>query len=208
MAIKPVPLIFLELSEKKTHLEKVKYLNENRNDMVDLLLELSFSKKIRITLPEGAPNYQKTGEAALYNAHLLYANRRQIEMFINDNTSHIPEIRRESLFIDLLENLDPAEAELLIQVKDKKLTSYPGITRSVIEKVYDFELIDEPKTEEPVPVVEEKVEEPTVEVPVDVAPEPEKKPVAKKPATRRKPAAKKSTPRKRKMPAKTESSSS
>lgn len=208
MAIKPVPLIFLELSEKKTHLEKVKYLNENRNDMVDLLLELSFSKKIRITLPEGAPNYQKTGEAALYNAHLLYANRRQIEMFINDNTSHIPEIRRESLFIDLLENLDPAEAELLIQVKDKKLTSYPGITRSVIEKVYDFELIDEPKTEEPVSVVEEKVEEPTVEVPVDVAPEPEKKPVAKKPATRRKPAAKKSTPRKRKTPAKTEAPSS
>jgi len=208
MAIKPVPLIFLELSEKKTHLEKVKYLNENRNDMADLLLELSFSKKIRITLPEGAPNYQKTGEAALYNAHMLYANRRQIEMFINDNTSHIPEIRRESLFIDLLENLDPAEAELLIQVKDKKLTSYPGITRSVIEKVYDFELIDEPKTEEPVPVVEEKVEEPTVEVPVDVAPEPEKKPVAKKPATRRKPAAKKSTPRKRKAPTKTESSSS
>ena len=208
MAIKPVPLIFLELSEKKTHLEKVKYLNENRNDMVDLLLELSFSKKIRITLPEGAPNYQKTGEAALYNAHLLYANRRQIEMFINDNTSHIPEIRRESLFIDLLENLDPAEAELLIQVKDKKLTSYPGITRSVIEKVYDFELIDEPKTEEPVPVVEEKVEEPTVEVPVDVAPEPEQKPVAKKPATRRKPAAKKSTPRKRKTPAKTEAPSS
>ncbi len=208
MAIKPVPLIFLDLSEKKTHLEKVNNLNENRNDMVDLQLELSLSKKIRITLPEGAPNYQKTGEAALYNAHLLYANRRQIEMFINDNTSHIPEIRRESLFIDLLENLDPAEAELLIQVKDKKLTSYPGITRSVIEKVYDFELIDEPKTEEPVPVVEEKVEEPTVEVPVDVAPEPEKKPVAKKPATRRKPAAKKSTPRKRKTPAKTESSSS
>ena len=43
MAIKPVPLIFLELSEKKTHLEKVKYLNENRNDM-DFLLELSFRK--------------------------------------------------------------------------------------------------------------------------------------------------------------------
>ena len=208
MAIKPVPLIFLELSEKKTHLEKVKYLNENRNDMVDLLLELSFSKKIRITLPEGAPNYQKTGEAALYNAHLLYANRRQIEMFINDNTSHIPEIRRESLFIDLLENLDPAEAELLIQVKDKKLTSYPGITRSVIEKVYDFELIDEPKTEEPASVVEEKVEALVVEASVEVAPEPEKKPVAKKPATRRKPAAKKSTPRKRKAPAKTEAPSS
>ena len=136
MSIKPVPLIFKELSEQKTHLQKVKYLKENRNDMVDLLLELAFSKDIRITLPEGSPEYQKTGEVELYNATLLYANRRQIEMFINDNTAQIPELKREQLFIDLLENLDPAESQLLIEVKDKKLESYPGITKKVIEKVY------------------------------------------------------------------------
>lgn len=136
MSIKPVPLIFKELSEQKTHLQKVKYLKENRNDMVDLLLELAFSRDIRITLPEGSPEYQKTGEVELYNATLLYANRRQIEMFINDNTAQIPELKREQLFIDLLENLDPAESQLLIEVKDKKLESYPGITKKVIEKVY------------------------------------------------------------------------
>ena len=136
MSIKPVPLIFKELSEQKTHLQKVKYLKENRNDMVDLLLELAFSKDIRITLPEGSPEYQKTGEVELYNATLLYANRRQIEMFINENTAQIPQLKREQLFIDLLENLDPAESQLLIEVKDKKLESYPGITKKVIEKVY------------------------------------------------------------------------
>ena len=136
MSIKPVPLIFKELSEQKTHLQKVKYLKENRNDMVDLLLELAFSKDIRITLPEGSPEYQKTGEVELYNATLLYANRRQIEMFINENTAQIPELKREQLFIDLLENLDPAESKLLIEVKDKKLESYPGITKKVIEKIY------------------------------------------------------------------------
>ena len=136
MSIKPVPLIFKEVSEQKTHLQKVKHLKENRNDMVDLLLELAFSKDIRITLPEGSPEYQKTGEVELYNATLLYANRRQIEMFINDNTAQIPELKREQLFIDLLENLEPAESQLLIEVKDKKLESYPGITKKVIEKVY------------------------------------------------------------------------
>ena len=142
MSIKPVPLIFKELSEQKTHLQKVKYLKENRNDMVDLLLELAFSKDIRITLPEGSPEYQKTGEVELYNATLLYANRRQIEMFINDNTAQIPELKREQLFIDLLENLDPAESQLLIEVKDKKLESYPGITKKFIEKVYpDWNLL-------------------------------------------------------------------
>ena len=142
MSIKPVPLIFKEVSEQKTHLQKVKHLKENRNDMVDLLLELAFSKDIRITLPEGSPEYQKTGEVELYNATLLYANRRQIEMFINDNTAQIPELKREQLFIDLLENLDPAESQLLIEVKDKKLESYSGITKKVIEKVYpDWNLL-------------------------------------------------------------------
>ena len=139
---KPLPLIFKEISEQKTHLQKVKHLKENRNDMVDLLLELAFSRDIRITLPEGSPDYQKTGEVELYNATLLYANRRQIEMFINDNTAQIPELKREQLFIDLLENLDPAESQLLIEVKDKKLESYPGITKKVIEKVYpDWNLL-------------------------------------------------------------------
>lgn len=142
MSIKPVPLIFKEVSEQKTHLQKVKHLKENRNDMVDLLLELAFSRDIRITLPEGSPDYQKTGEVELYNATLLYANRRQIEMFINDNTAQIPELKREQLFIDLLENLDPAESQLLIEVKDKKLESYSGITKKVIEKVYpDWNLL-------------------------------------------------------------------
>ena len=139
---KPLPLIFKEISEQKTHLQKVKHLKENRNNMVDLLLELAFSRDIRITLPEGSPDYQKTGEVELYNATLLYANRRQIEMFINDNTAQIPELKREQLFIDLLENLDPAESQLLIEVKDKKLESYSGITKKVIEKVYpDWNLL-------------------------------------------------------------------
>lgn len=59
-----------------------------------------------------------------------------IEMFINENSTHINPAKREQLFIDLLENLDPMEADLLCEVKDKNLTSYPAITKKVIEKVY------------------------------------------------------------------------
>lgn len=141
MSLKPIPIIFKEISDAKTHLEKVKMLKENRNSMVDFLLELAFSKNIKLTLPEGIPPYEKTGEADLFNATLLYANRKTIEMFVNDNSSHIAPIKREQLFIDLLENVDIKEAELLCEVKDKNLTSYPGITKKVVEKVYpDWEL--------------------------------------------------------------------
>ena len=37
---------------------------------------------------------------------------------------------------------DIKEADLLCEIKDKELTSYPGITKKVISKVYpDWELI-------------------------------------------------------------------
>lgn len=134
--MKPIPMIFEEISNKKTHLEKVKVLKENRNPMVDLLLELAFSSEIKLNLPEGDPPYKKAGEANLFNATLLYANRKIIELFINENSAHIPPVRRETLFIDLLENIDPTEAKLLCEVKDQNLTSYPGISKKVIEKVY------------------------------------------------------------------------
>lgn len=206
--LKPLPIIFKEISEAPTHLEKVQTLKINRNAMVDLLLELTFSKDTMITgLPEGKPE-TVSGESSLYNAHLLYANRRQIEMFINDNTAHLNSMKREKLFLDLLENLDPSEVNLLCEVKDRKLTTYPGITRTVIEKIYDWPLepVAAPEVAEPAPVEETPapvVEEVKVEEPVVVEPEVKEEPVKK--TTRRKPAAKKTTTKKtttKKAPAK------
>ena len=46
MSLKPVPIIFEEISKAKTHLEKVKILKNNRNPMVDLLLELIYQNKM------------------------------------------------------------------------------------------------------------------------------------------------------------------
>ena len=134
--VRSVPLVFKELSEKKTHLEKVKYLKENRNDMIDFLLLLTFSVNHKINLPEGDPPYESPGEADLYNGTLLYANRRTIEMFVNHNASHLTEIKKEQVWIDMLENLSPLEAQLINEVKDKNLKSYPGIKIKAIQKVY------------------------------------------------------------------------
>lgn len=134
--VRSIPLVFKELSEKKTHLEKVKYLKENRNEMIDFLLLLTFSANHKINLPEGDPPYESPGEADLYNGTLLYANRRTIEMFVNDNASHLNEMKKEQVWIEMLENLSPLEAVLINEIKDKELKSYPGIKVKVIQKVY------------------------------------------------------------------------
>ena len=62
-------------------------------------------------------------------------------MFINDNTAQIPELKREQLFIDLLENLVHAESQLLIRSRIRNLKAIM-ITKKVIEKVYpDWNLL-------------------------------------------------------------------
>lgn len=161
--MKPIPMIFDEVNDGKTHIDRVQILKANRNSMVDFLLELAFSADVGINLPEGEPPYLRTGEANYYNAYLLYANRKTIELLVNNNATHIPVVKREQVFIDMLENLDPLEAKLLCEIKDKNLKSYPNIDNKLIETVYDFKLVD------PKPVIEitetqtEDVQEPQLE---------------------------------------------
>ena len=62
-------------------------------------------------------------------------------------------LRRESMFVQLLERLDPADAELLLAVKDQKL-SYRGLSYKLVKDTWPDILPDiEEKKEE-----EEKVE--------------------------------------------------
>jgi hypothetical protein len=42
-------------------------------------------------------------------------------------------IKRESIFIEVLETVSPEEAKLVLMMKDKKLT-YKGINRKLIEE--------------------------------------------------------------------------
>ena len=45
-------------------------------------------------------------------------------------------MRRETMFIQILEGLHPLEAELLILVKDKKLSTKYKITKEIVAEAY------------------------------------------------------------------------
>ena len=45
-------------------------------------------------------------------------------------------LRRESMFINMLTGLHPLEAEILVLVKDKKLSDRYKITQSVVAKAF------------------------------------------------------------------------
>jgi hypothetical protein len=45
-------------------------------------------------------------------------------------------IRRESMFINLLQGLHPLEAEIICLVKDKRLTEKYNLTQDVVAEAY------------------------------------------------------------------------
>ena len=45
-------------------------------------------------------------------------------------------IRRETMFINILEGLHPLEAEILVLIKDRKLDTKYKITKDVVSQAY------------------------------------------------------------------------
>lgn len=96
------------------------------------IFEYAFDDDKKIDLPEGAPPYKEDGapDFGMSPANL----RMETKKFYVYNRKDLKAIRKEQLFIGLLESVHPKEAKLLIAVKDQKLNKmYPKITRKLLE---------------------------------------------------------------------------
>ena len=60
---------------------------------------------------------------------------RKFYLYIEGGHASLTQLRREQLFIQMLESLHPKEAEVVIQVKDKKL-NYRGLTYKLVKTTF------------------------------------------------------------------------
>ena len=56
--------------------------------------------------------------------------------FLRGGNDSLNNIRRETMFINILEGLHPLEAEIIVLVKDKKLESKYKITKEIVSEAY------------------------------------------------------------------------
>lgn len=82
------------------------------------LLYWNFSPKVKRVLPQGAPDFKKS--QAHDNFNILWGLHNKFKYFVTDE-DNIKKIRREMMFIEILEILNEKDAQLLIHVKDGKL---------------------------------------------------------------------------------------
>lgn len=139
--------IFTKVAEAKTRKDKVKVLQENGTLGVKVILRSAFDPLIVFNLPEGKPPY-KTEDAppgmSYQTLDQMAKNQRFSYLVKGGKGDAMVPVRREKFFIDMLESLDPNEAEILAEVKDKKLPKkYKGLTKQLAQEAFPGLIKDE-----------------------------------------------------------------
>lgn len=114
--------------------ERIKCLQANDTVPMRTIIKFALDPNIEWLLPEGDPPYT-VNEDDKYSEGVLYSEVRKLYLFIKGGNDNLKPIRREQLFINLLQIVDPKDAVLLLAAKDKKLP-YKNITEKLIRKAY------------------------------------------------------------------------
>jgi len=125
--------IFDNVEKQKTKAEKVKVLKNNDIWPIKDILRAIYDDAIQFLLPEGKPPYTPCKPESAPSS-LLRANK-QYKYFVKGGPGQgLPAVKREKMFIDILESVHPEEALILIDMINKK--SIKGITKATVKEAY------------------------------------------------------------------------
>ena len=129
--------IFELVSEQRTKAKRVEILKEYRDDSVTAVLIWNYDERVQSAVPDGQVPY-KENEVPVGTDHTsLRREWKTLYHFINGGNPSLSNLRRETMFVQLLEGLHPKEAEIICLVKDKELESvYPKVTLDVVKLAF------------------------------------------------------------------------
>ena len=157
--------VFDLASRQRTKEKKVEVLKRNEHISLKSILIWNFDESISSLLPDGAVPYSEYDEQTSYSGSLSTKITEEIRRmhetgsfslgssdkqgrttirreyknfyhFVKGGNDAINSIRRETMFINILEGLHPLEAEILCLIKDKKLETKYKITKDVVSEAY------------------------------------------------------------------------
>ena len=127
--------IFADVAKAKNKKEKKEVLLKHENNgALKEILKYTYDPNIKFLLPPGDPPYKSVVDET-ENPTYLYGLVRKLYLFVEGGNPNLKSQRREYLFIELLESVHPKEAELLLQMKDKKLKCN-GLTYNLVKETF------------------------------------------------------------------------
>ena len=120
----------------KTKSEKVKVLQENNSQALRSLFIWNYDDSVISAIPDGDVPY-RPNPAPMGTEHtLLEKEARKFYYFIKGGADNLPSMKKENMFIQMLEGVHEDEAKALCLVKDKQLGKRYRITKAVVETAF------------------------------------------------------------------------
>ncbi len=165
LPVNPFAFEVLDLASKqRTNAKKVEVLKTYEDPSIKTILIWNYDESVISLLPPGDVPYASAGEQTSYSGTLsskiddavskmneLESNslgsmdqgrssiRKEYQMFYNfvkGGNDSLSSLRRETMFINILEGLHPREAEILVLIKDKRLETKYKITKEIVSEAY------------------------------------------------------------------------
>ena len=153
------------VSRQRTNAKKVEVLKKYEHVSLKAILIWNFDESVISMLPEGAVPYSGYADQTSYSGSLTTTISEEVRKmhetgsfsigssdkqghttisreyknfyhFIKGGNDSLNNIRRETMFINILEGLHPLEAEIIVLTKDKKLNTKYKITKEIVAEAY------------------------------------------------------------------------
>ena len=120
----------------KTKSQKVKILQENNSQALRSLFIWNYDDSVLSALPDGDVPYSPNPAPMGTEHTLLEKEARKFYYFIKGGADNLPSMKKENMFIQMLEGLHEEEAKVLCLVKDKQLGKRYRITKAVVQEAF------------------------------------------------------------------------
>lgn len=98
--------------------------------LLKVIFAHNFLPNYKMLLPEGEPPFKPAEQPLGMTDTNLFVEAKRFYVFLRED---VKAIKRETLFVGLLEGIHPEEAKIVIAVKDQKLQKlYPKITWKLV----------------------------------------------------------------------------
>lgn len=131
--------IFTKINNAKDKPKKVEVLKQYDTPGMRMILKGAFDPKIEWDLPPGTPPYIANEAPAGTEHTYLEVEAKRLYNFAKGGNDQLNKIRKETLFIQMLEGLHADEAKVLIDVKNKSLNkTYKGLTSEMVKEAFGW----------------------------------------------------------------------
>jgi len=124
------------VDSQRTKAKKIQILQEYSDDALKAILIWNFDPTAISVIPSGPVPY-KENEVPVGTDHTsLRREWKNLYHFLKGGNDSLSTMRRETMFIQMLEGLHPEEAKIICLVKDKDLESRYKITYEIVQQAY------------------------------------------------------------------------